>query len=54
MERIIEVGRHFILYEVKEVRLIPMGGVWITQLVAPLNLQLSVLLHFLALILMVF
>ena len=34
MEEIIEVGRHFILYKVREVGLIPMGGVWITQLVA--------------------
>ena len=54
MERIIEVGRHFILYEVKEVRLIPMGGVWITQLVTPLNSHPSVLLWFLLFILTVF
>ena len=37
MEEIIEVRKHFILYKVKEVGLIPMGGVWITQLVTPLN-----------------
>ena len=29
MEEIIEVGKHFILYKVKEVGLIPMGGVQI-------------------------
>ena len=54
MEEIIEVGKHFILYKVKEVGLIPMGGVWITQLVAPLKSHLSVFLHFLLLIVMVF
>ena len=54
MEEIIEVGKHFILYKVKEVRLIPMGGVRITQLVAPLKSHPSVLLHFLLLIVMVF
>ena len=54
MEEIIEVGKHFILYKVKEVVLIPMGGVRITQLVAPLNLHQSVLLHFLLLIIMAF
>ena len=54
MEEIIEVGRHFILYVVKEVGSIPMGGVWITQLVAPLNSHLSVFFHFLLLILMAF
>ena len=54
MEGIIEVGRHFILYEVKEVGSIPMGGVWITQLVAPLNSHPSVLLRFLLLLLMAF
>ena len=54
MEEIIEVGKHFILYKVKEVGLIPMGGVRITQLVAPLKLHLSVFLHFLLLIIMVF
>jgi hypothetical protein len=54
MEGIIEVGRYFILYEVKEVGSIPMDGVQITQLVAPLNSHLSVLLRFLLLILMVF
>ena len=54
MEGIIEVGRHFILYEVKEVGSIPMGGVWITQLVTPLNSHPSVLLHFLLLIIMAF
>ena len=53
-EEIIEVGKHFILYKVKEVGLIPMGGVQITQLVAPLNSHLSVFLHFLLLILMAF
>jgi hypothetical protein len=54
MEGIIEVGRHFILYEVKEAGLIPMGGIQITQLVAPLNSHLSVLLRFLVLLLMAF
>jgi hypothetical protein len=52
MEGIMEVGRYFILYEVKEVGLFPIGHVRTTQLVAPLNLHLSVLLRFLALILM--
>ena len=51
MKEIIEV---VILYKVKEVGLIPMGGVQITQLVAPLNLHLSVLLCFLLLIIMAF
>ena len=54
MEEIIEVEKHFILYKVKEVGLIPMGGVRITQLVAPLKSHLSVFLHFLLLIVMVF
>jgi hypothetical protein len=54
MEEIIEVGKHFILYKVKEVGLIPMGGVQIIQLVAPLNSHLSVFLCFLLLILMAF
>ena len=54
MVEIIEVGKHFILYKVKEVGLIPMGGVQITQLVAPLKSHLSVFLHFLLLIVMVF
>ena len=49
MEEIIEVGKHFVLYKVKEVGLIPMGGVQITQLVAPLNSHPSVLLCFLLL-----
>ena len=54
MEEIKKVGRHFILYKVKEVGLIPMGGIQITQLVALLNSHLSVLLHFLLFILMAF
>ena len=54
MEEIIEVGKHFILYKVKEVGLIPMGGVQITQLVAPLNSHLPVLLCFLFFIVMAF
>ena len=54
MEEIIKVGKHFILYKVKEVGLIPMGGVQITQLVTPLNLHLSVLLRFLLFIIMAF
>ena len=53
-EEIIEVGKHFILYKVKEVGLIPMGGVQITQLVTPLNSCSSVLLHFLLLVIMAF
>jgi hypothetical protein len=51
MEGIMEVGRYFILYEVKEVGS-PIGHVRTTQLVALLNSHLSVLLRFLALILM--
>ena len=54
MEEIIEVGKPFILYKVKEVGLIPMGGVQITQLVAPLKSHPSVFLCFLLLIVMVF
>jgi hypothetical protein len=54
MEGVMEVGRYFILYEVQEVGSIPIGHVQTTQLVAPLNSHLSVLLHFLALILMAF
>ena len=54
MEEIIEVGKHFILYKVKEVGLIPMGGVQITQLVAPLKSHPSVFLCFLLPIVMVF
>ena len=54
MEEIIEVEKHFILYKVKEVGLIPMGGVQITQLVTPLNSHPSVFLHFLLLIIMAF
>jgi ABC-type antimicrobial peptide transport system permease subunit len=52
MEGVMEVGRYFILYEVKEVGSFPIGHIWTAQLVAPLNLHLSVLLCFLALILM--
>ena len=54
MEEIVEVGKHFILYKVKEVGLIPMGGVQITQLVTPLNSHPSVLLRFLYFIIMAF
>jgi len=54
MEEIIEVGRHFILYKVKEVGSIPMGGVQVTQLVAPLHSHPSVLLRFLLFIIMAF
>jgi hypothetical protein len=54
MEGIMEVGRYFILYEVKEVGSFPIGHVQTTQLVAPLNSHPSVILHFLALILMAF
>jgi hypothetical protein len=54
MEGVMEVGRYFILYEVKEVGLLPIGHVRTTQLVAPLNSHSSVLLCFLALILMAF
>jgi hypothetical protein len=52
MEGIMEVGRHFILYEVKEVGSFPIGHVQTTQLVALLNSHSPVLLRFLALILM--
>jgi hypothetical protein len=52
MEGIMEVGRYFILYEVKEVGSFPIGHVRTTQLVALLNSHSSVLLRFLALILM--
>jgi hypothetical protein len=54
MEGVMEVGRYFILYEVKEVGSFPTGHVRTTQLVTPLNSHLSVLLRFLALILMAF
>jgi hypothetical protein len=54
MEGVMELGRYFILYEAKEVGLFPIGHVWTTQLVAPLNSHPSVLLRFLALILMAF
>ena len=54
MEGITEVGRHFILYKVKEVGSIPMGGIQITRLVAPLNLNPSVFFCFLLLLLMAF
>jgi hypothetical protein len=54
MEGVMEVGRYFILYEVKEVGSFSIGHIWTTQLVAPLNSHLSVLLRFLALILMAF
>jgi hypothetical protein len=54
MEGVMEVGRYFILYEVKEVGSILIGHVQTTQLVASLNSHLSVLLGFLALILMAF
>jgi hypothetical protein len=50
---VMEVGWYFILYEVKEVGLIPIGHIRTTQLVALLKLHPSVL-HFLALILMAF
>jgi hypothetical protein len=53
MEGVMEVGRYFILYEVKEVGLFPIGHIQTTQLVAPLNSHPSVLLRLLALILMV-
>jgi hypothetical protein len=52
MEGVMEVGRSFILYEVKEVGSFPIGHVQTTQLVALLNSHLSVLLCFLVLILM--
>jgi hypothetical protein len=52
MERVMEVGRYFILYEVKEVGSFPIGHIQTTQLVASLNLHPSVFLCFLALILM--
>jgi hypothetical protein len=54
MEGVVEVGRYFILYEVKEVGSFPIGHVRTTQLVAPLNSHLAVLLRILALILMAF
>jgi hypothetical protein len=54
VEGMMEVGRYFILYEVQEVELIPTSRVQTTQLVAPLNSHLSVLLCFLVLILMAF
>jgi hypothetical protein len=52
MEGVMEVGKYFILYEVKEVGSFPIGHIQTTQLVAPLNSHLSVLLCLLALILM--
>jgi hypothetical protein len=54
IEGVIEVGRHFILYEVQEVGLIPIGCVQTTQLVVPLNSHLPVFRHFLVIILMAF
>jgi hypothetical protein len=54
MDGIMEVGRYFILYEVKEVGSFPIGHVRTTQLVAPLKSHSSVLLRLLALILMAF
>jgi hypothetical protein len=54
VDGVMEVGRYFILYEVKEVGSIPIGHVQTTQLVAPLNSHPSVLLRFLVLILMAF
>jgi hypothetical protein len=54
MEGVMEVGRYFTLYKVREVWSIPIGYVWTTQLVTLLNLHLSVLLCFLAFILMAF
>jgi hypothetical protein len=52
MVGIMEVERYFILYEVKEVGSFPIGHVRTTQLVAPPNFHSSVLLRFLALIIM--
>jgi hypothetical protein len=37
MEGVMEVGRYFVLYEVKEVGSIPIGHIQTTQLVAPLK-----------------
>jgi hypothetical protein len=54
IEGVMEVGRYFILYEVQEVGSIPIGCVQTIQLVTPLNLHLSVLLSFLALMLIAF
>jgi hypothetical protein len=54
IEEVMEVGRHFVLYEVQEVGLIPIGCVWTTQLVTQLNSYLSVLLCFLVIILVAF
>jgi hypothetical protein len=54
MEGVMEVGRYIILYEAKELGLIPVGHVRTTQLVAPLKSHPSVLLRFLGLILMAF
>jgi hypothetical protein len=51
MEGVMEVGRYFILYEVQEVGSIPIGRVRTTQLVAPLNSHVSVLLPMILLIL---
>jgi hypothetical protein len=45
IEGVMEVGRYFILYEVKEVGSFPIGHFWTTQLVALLNSHSSVLLH---------
>jgi hypothetical protein len=53
MEGVMEVGRYFILYEVKEVGSFPIGHIWATQLVTRLNSHPTVLLCLLALILMV-
>jgi len=52
LDGIIEVGRHFILYEVHEIGLVPLNCVQITQLAGPLSSHSSVFLRFLALLLM--
>lgn len=52
LDGIIEVGRHFILYEVHEIGLVPANCVQITQLAGPLNSHSSVFLRLLALLLM--
>jgi hypothetical protein len=54
IEGVMEVRRYFILYEVQEVGLIPIGCIQTTQLVIPLNSHLSVLLCFLVILLMAF
>jgi hypothetical protein len=52
VEGVKEVGRYFLLYEIREVGRIPNGGIVTTQLVIPLNSHPSLFLRILAVIFM--